>query len=120
MQQTLKVQAVIRDGQAKLYPAGRPGAYLGWRECLPSEEAEHVIPGAPSTGDGFKPGKDVRLTRKESPGSQGLITAHVPYDRDMRKALQDGCLVLAEEPAPAPAPAPADTVPAAPRLPRGR
>jgi hypothetical protein len=135
MQQTLKVQAVLRDGQAKLYPAGRPGAYLGWRECLPEEEAEHVVPGAPSTGDGFKQGKDVRYTRKASPGSQDLLVAHVPYDRDMRKALADGCIVqvcdkcsgpmaygqqhactVPTEPPPALSIGPAPT---APRLPRG-
>lgn len=104
----IKVQAVLRDGQALLYPRGPAGQFVGWIGCSP-DEAEYTIPAAAgvaykagpkgmiydaeqTTGDLFPKGTETHLKR--------LPYEEVESTPEIRRALRCGDLAAHEEPNP--------------------
>lgn len=128
----LKPDAPLRPitDRGLLYPHPQHrGRYIGWRDCMPGEQPEHVIPGAagvtlePVNGQqvvSYDPDNEKRRTGEVgglgpvgdlflaglSVGLVRTAPVRVVADSEIRRAILCGDLLEVEEPRPAPPPAP--------------
>lgn len=94
-------RAVYDRGLLYPHPAGLRGHWLGWRECMPGEEPEHVIPAAPGVvlnekqqpiggnSDLFLAGFEIKLRRTDP-----VAVEETP---ELRRAFLDGDLEKVED-----------------------